>query len=313
MPSSSASRIACVDDRVRVAEQACGVLAEKVDVLVPVGVGQARALAAHDRERERLDVDDRARVPAGHHLRALFVQAARLGISLDVAALRRGDERFEIGDRGLGHGLHATPSDVEAGVLEIEVALDEVHHVVVDPSLAPELDDRSPLGVEELAAQSLVVLRPLLDARRRPPSSNRAEKRLRRKRYRPRIRSAVSSRTQSSPASSSRRATRRVGGVDPRLRLLLAGTPVVLQMEQADHQRQAQPLQDERGEDDAEREVDQQVTLRKRSARARGERQRERRRQRHGAAQARPADERRVLPRRVRVALANLRKRNRGT
>src|SRR2546428_12286654 len=54
-------------------------------------------------------------------------------------------------------------SDVEARILEIEVALDNVHHVVVDLSLPPELDDRSPLGVEELAAQSLVVLRPLLD------------------------------------------------------------------------------------------------------------------------------------------------------
>src|SRR5436190_15802417 len=59
------------------------------------------------------------------------------------------------------HGLKS--SDVEPGVLEIEVTLDEVHHVVVDPSHAPELDDRSPLGVEKLAAKSLVVLRLLLD------------------------------------------------------------------------------------------------------------------------------------------------------
>src|SRR6266513_2241303 len=64
-------------DRVRVTEQAGGVLAEKVDVLVPVGIGQRRAFSAYDRERERLDVDDRARFPPGHHLRARFVQAAR--------------------------------------------------------------------------------------------------------------------------------------------------------------------------------------------------------------------------------------------
>ena len=77
----------------RVAEQAGRVLAEEVDVLVAVDVGQPRTLAAHDRERERLDVDDRARVPAGHHPRALLVQAARLGIALDVTALRVGNER----------------------------------------------------------------------------------------------------------------------------------------------------------------------------------------------------------------------------
>src|SRR5579864_6024395 len=54
-------------------------------------------------------------------------------------------------------------SDVEARILEIEVALDDVHHVVVDPSLAPEVDDRAPLRVEQLAAQPLIVLRLLLD------------------------------------------------------------------------------------------------------------------------------------------------------
>src|SRR5439155_13656371 len=54
-------------------------------------------------------------------------------------------------------------SDIEAGVLEVEIALDKVHDVVVDSPLTPQLDDRSALGVEQLAAQPLVVLRPLLD------------------------------------------------------------------------------------------------------------------------------------------------------
>jgi hypothetical protein len=55
-----------------------------------------------------------------------------------------------LGERALAARLKH--SDVEACVLEVEVALDEVHDVVVDPSLAPEVDDRSPFGVEELAA-----------------------------------------------------------------------------------------------------------------------------------------------------------------
>ncbi len=38
--------------------------------------------------------------------------------------------------------------DVEPRVLEIEVALDEVHDRVVDAALAAKLDDRTPLRVE---------------------------------------------------------------------------------------------------------------------------------------------------------------------
>ena len=59
-------------------------------------------------------------------------------------------------------------SDVEPGVLEVEVALHAVHDRVVDAPLAAQLLDGVALGVEQLAAQPLVVLRPLLDLRRRP-------------------------------------------------------------------------------------------------------------------------------------------------
>ena len=125
-------------DRMRVAEEAGGVLAEKVDVLVTVGVGQPRALAAHDRERERLDVDDGAGVPAGHHLRTLVVQAVRLGISLDVAALRCGDElrlqrvvcarlddHARRGRAALARGAERRPEDPLDRELEIGVVEDD--------------------------------------------------------------------------------------------------------------------------------------------------------------------------------------------
>src|SRR6266542_3344985 len=56
-----------------------------------------------------------------------------------------------------------SPLDVEPRVLEVEIALDAVHHLVVDPSLAAQLDDRLTLGVEQLAAQPLVVQGTLLD------------------------------------------------------------------------------------------------------------------------------------------------------
>src|SRR5207248_2017097 len=54
-------------------------------------------------------------------------------------------------------------SDIEAGVLEVEVALDPAHDVVADPALAPQRDDLGPLGLEELAPEPLVAGGPLLD------------------------------------------------------------------------------------------------------------------------------------------------------
>ena len=50
-----------------------------------------------------------------------------------------------------GDARRLLKSDVQARVLEVEVALDGVHDVVVDLSLASELDDRPSLGVEKLA------------------------------------------------------------------------------------------------------------------------------------------------------------------
>ena len=92
------------DHRMRVPVEAGGVLAEEVDVDVPVGVGDPRTLAPHDRERERRHVDGRARVAARHDLYPLLVQPARLGIALDVSLLGSGDELRQIGCDLLAHG-----------------------------------------------------------------------------------------------------------------------------------------------------------------------------------------------------------------
>src|SRR5689334_10523648 len=58
---------------------------------------------------------------------------------------------------------HLESSHVEPGVLEVEVALNAVHDRVADPPLPAEIDHGGSLGVQELAAQPLVVLRALLD------------------------------------------------------------------------------------------------------------------------------------------------------
>ena len=48
--------------------------------------------------------------------------------------------------------------DVEPLILEVEVAGDPDPDVVADRACAAELEQRFPLGVEQLAAQALVVL-----------------------------------------------------------------------------------------------------------------------------------------------------------
>src|SRR5262245_29410987 len=55
-------------------------------------------------------------------------------------------------------------SDLQAGVLQVELALDAVHHVGADRALVAEPDDGPALGLEQLPDQALVGLRPVLDA-----------------------------------------------------------------------------------------------------------------------------------------------------
>src|SRR5262245_45286574 len=61
-------------------------------------------------------------------------------------------------------GLLRPRSDLQPGVLEVEVALDAVHDLVVDAPAVAQADDLRALGLEHLAAQALVVLRALLQA-----------------------------------------------------------------------------------------------------------------------------------------------------
>src|SRR6185436_7259014 len=71
--------------------------------------------------------------------------------------------------RSAWHRARASPSpsdplhDVQAQVLQIEVAGDAAGDLVVDQLTPPEIGDRLPLGVEQLAPQALVLLRLLLD------------------------------------------------------------------------------------------------------------------------------------------------------
>ena len=77
-----------------------------------------------------------------------------------------------------------------------------------------------------------------------------------------------------------------------------------LEAKHADQQRQREPLQDERAEDDAEGQEDEQVTIRKGSPGIRGQRDRECSGQGDGAAHAGPGDQEGVAERLGRMARA---------
>jgi hypothetical protein len=54
-------------------------------------------------------------------------------------------------------------SDVKARILQIEIAGQPVHHVVVDDAVTTQRHDRSPFRLEQLATHTLVAGRALLD------------------------------------------------------------------------------------------------------------------------------------------------------
>jgi hypothetical protein len=94
------------DHRVGVAVDAGGVLAQHVDVLMPVGIPQAAALAARHGERERRIVQRGARVAARHGLAGLLVAGIALGVALDIGLARLGERRLQVrvDQRRIGHG-----------------------------------------------------------------------------------------------------------------------------------------------------------------------------------------------------------------
>ena len=118
---------------------------------------------------------------------------------------------------------------------------------------AAELDEGLALGLEQLAAQPLVVLRAALD-RAVVAVVEACPEAVVRNRYAPRTRSAVSSRTHSSSTSSSSRARAASAAWIRAFASSRSSTSVVLETEQADDEREGQALTDERDEDDRERE-----------------------------------------------------------
>ena len=157
-----------------------------------------------------------------------------------------------------------------------------------------------PLGVEQLAPQALVVLRALFDRAVAVGVVARAVALLP-EAVEPAhplggvLAHPVLQRQLVEPLE------RRLGGPDPRLRLLVLGDAAVVEVEHADQRAERQALQDERGEDDAEGEEDDQLAVGKARAGVRRQRQRERGGERDRAAHPGPGDHGLRLPRRHRV------------
>src|SRR5438093_5270271 len=72
----------------------------------------------------------------------------------------RGRRRASCGSRSCWFRPRAKRLHVEALVLEVEVAHDAAHHLVVNAPDLAQLNDGPALSVQELAAQALVVRRP---------------------------------------------------------------------------------------------------------------------------------------------------------
>ena len=184
-------------------------------------------------------------------------------------------------------------SDVEPGVLEIEVALDAVHDAVVDAALPPQLDDRAAARRRAARAAAAGSSASAPRSRRRPRRRSAPRSGWRGSGRAPRMRSAVSSRTQSSPASSSRRPSAASAAWMRALVSSLSETPSSSSRSRRITAGQREALEDERREDHAERQVDDVGALREGAAAVDRERQRERGGERDGSAQAGPADQRR--------------------
>src|SRR5437588_1061741 len=195
------------------------------------------------------------------------------------------------------------PLNVVARDLEIQVALDAAHDVVADPAFVSQRVNRAPFGLEQLAAEPLVGQRALLDGAVAPM------KRLREAVDPEPIRAAETLRgVLPDPVLLDelvKPGERGFRGLDARLRLFLALEAVLLEPQRADHERQRESLHNQGGEDDAEREVNDQVAVCEASAGMRRQRDRERRRDRDRTAHSGPGDERGLLPRRVWITFAD--------
>ena len=193
----------------------------------------------------------------------------------------------------------------QSHLLEVQLVLDPVQHVVADDFLPPEAQELFALDVERLAAQRL-------------RGAHRGEPGRRRLRFealqRPdpldvllphgmNLVGVNRARVQLSVEMSDRG----LGEREPGVTLFALGGPVLRHAEPADEGRQREALDHERAQDDRKREEDQKVARRKRASVRQSERQRERGRERDDAAHPRPAHDRHGLPGRVRMRLPEAR------
>ena len=116
---------------------------------VPLGEDPDQTAVVGDRGRADLAVD---------HLLSGLADRVLGGDAQNVT-------RHQVGKRGHRKREHKerAPLAVQPCLLEVEIARDAAHHVVVDPALAPELEHGGSFGVEYLVHESLVSLRPFLD------------------------------------------------------------------------------------------------------------------------------------------------------
>ena len=98
-----------------VAEQPGGVVAEQVDVLVPVGVDEHGPLAADERQREGLVREDRPRVAARQEPPGLVVEPCALRVARGEGGPLLGDEQGEVGESGRGHAAIVPETPVALG------------------------------------------------------------------------------------------------------------------------------------------------------------------------------------------------------
>ncbi len=80
----------------RVAEQPCGVLTEKIDIGVPIQVPEPAVFAARHHQWKGPIEQHRAGIATGHYPRALRQMALAIWVALDVALLRLGQPCLQL-------------------------------------------------------------------------------------------------------------------------------------------------------------------------------------------------------------------------
>ncbi len=103
-----------------VPEQAGGVVAEQVDVLVPVGIHQHGAVAADERECERLVGEDRARVTAREEPRCVVMAPLALRVPRGERLPLLGNQRSEIREDDRAHAAIVPERRSEIGDSDLD-------------------------------------------------------------------------------------------------------------------------------------------------------------------------------------------------